>query len=153
MSWGQGKTRGWDEGVQSKASYPEDRLKESKEQALLLLLFLDQAGVGQTNCKSKGVGPGRVGMNPKCEPSSVFPYGPHPNNQIAPPSTEALTCALRDSLHVAFWNLLSRWESDFEDVRLLQDPDPFCLSVLFFSVPTQLETQFPIVSVFSPIVG
>lgn len=92
-------------------------------------------------------------MNPKCESSSVFPYGSPSKQQNCPPPTKALTCALRARLHMAFQKRLSRWESDFQDVRLLQDPDPFCLSVLFFSVHTLLETQFPIVSVFSPIVG
>lgn len=126
LSWS-----GQDDGGQSRSPRREQR-----------------AGVGQTTCKYKCVGPGRERMSPKCESSSVFLYGPHPNNKTAPPSTKALTCALRARLHMAFWKRLSKWESDFQNVQLLQGPDPFCLSVLSFSVPTPRRTQFPIVSVF-----
>lgn len=146
MSWGQGKTP---VGGRVKQSW---RLPKRVWRAGLATSVL-RPGVGQTNCKYKGAGPGGAGTNPNCESSSVFSYGPHPNNRIALPPTKALTCALCARLYMAFQKRLSRWESDFQDVWLLQDPDPFCLSVLFFSVHTLLETQFPIVPVFSPIVG
>lgn len=71
-------------------------------------------------------------MNPKCESSSVFPYGPHPNNRIAlPPPKPSPVPSVPGYIYMAFRKRLSRWESDFP-VRLLQDPDPFCLSVCPF---------------------
>lgn len=90
-------------------------------------------------------------MNPKCESSSVFPYGPHPNNRIAlPPPKPSPVPSVPGYIYMAFRKRLSRWESDFQDVRLLQDPDPFCLSVLSFQSTPYWKHNFSL-SLSSPL--
>lgn len=94
-------------------------------------------------------------MNPKCESSSVFPYGPHPNNRIAlPPPKPSPVPSVPGYIYI--WpfgrgsqdgNQIFRMSGCFRTLTL-----SVCLSVLSFSVHTLLETQFLIVPVFSPIV-
>lgn len=58
--------------------------------------------------------------------------------------------------HMAYRVDSLRWRPDFQ---LLQETRPFCpeppvcLSLLSFSLPAPAEAQFPIVSLFPPIVG
>lgn len=133
-------------------------------------MFLD--AFGRERCRLiggyEGVGLMGMGMNSKCG-SKIYncqaraaslsictsckqhPHLPSPHNRVL---TSALWCL---TAHCLCKRTL-RWEPS-RTFSCFRKPDLFCttplsvcLSVLSFSVPTPSEAQFPIVSVFSPIV-
>lgn len=104
-------------------------------------------GMGQTNCKYKCVGPGRVRMNLSVNSALYFHMDLIQTTKLPLPPPKPSPVP---SVPGYIWPFGRDCQSGnhFQNVRLLRGPDPFCLSVLSFSVPTPMETQFPIVSVF-----
>lgn len=106
MSWGQGKTQGWDDRGQSKASDP-DHLEESRGQALLLLLFLDQ-GWDRPTASMRVLGRAGWERALSVNPALYFRMDLIQKTKLPLPPTKALTCALGVRLHMAFWKRLPR---------------------------------------------
>lgn len=138
-----GKTQGWDDRGQSKASDP-DHLEESRGQALLLRLFLDQ-GWDRPTASMRVLGRAGWERALSVNPALYFRMDLIQKTKLPLPPPKPSPVP---SVPGYIWpfgrgsqgrNQTSRMSGCFRTLT-----PSVCLSVLFFSVPTHWKHNFPL---------